>query len=111
LSAASIMPATMLARSSLWKLARAMRTARRFDGNLHRACRATFHVGRFFGWMSELIDYANQKKNCGRDNEKANQERNEVAVIPSDRSGLRGVCRSMECGRAVLCGSQNEELV
>src|SRR2546426_6975304 len=105
------MPATMSARSRLRELARAMRTARRFDGNLHRARRAIFHVRNFFGRFSELIDYPNQKKNCGRDNKKVNQECYEIAVIPCDCSGLRGVCRSMECGRAVLCGSQNDELV
>src|SRR5437588_13076877 len=105
------MPATMSARSRRRELARAMRTTRRLNGNLHRARRTIFCVGFFFSWMSEFIDCPDQKKNCGRDNKKVNQERDEVAVIPSDRPRLRGVCRSMECGGAVLCGSQNDELV
>src|SRR6266436_1540687 len=105
------MTATMSARSRRRELARAMRTTRRLNGNLHRARRTIFCVGFFFSWMSEFIDCPDQKKNRACDNEKINQKRNEVAIVPCDRSGLGGVCRSMECGGAVLCGSQNDELV
>src|SRR5215831_2369590 len=105
------MPATSLTRGSLRELARAMRTTRRFNRDLHRARRAVFRVGWFFGWMSQLIDRSDEKKNCACDNEKINQERNEVAVIPCDCSGLHCVCRSVERHRAILSGSQNDKFV
>jgi len=49
-----------------------MRTARRLNGDFHRARRTIFGVGFFFGWMSEFIDCTDQKKNRACDNEKEN---------------------------------------
>src|SRR5207245_9690403 len=102
---------TTLARGNLREVTRAMRTTRRLNGNLHGARRTIFRFWFFFGWMSELIDCSNQKKNCACNNEKVDQQRNEVAVIPSDRSGFRGVCWSIECRRPVFRRSQNHKFV
>ena len=61
--------------------------------------------------MSELIDDSDDEKYCDRDDQKVDHECNEIAVIPSDRSGLRGVSWSIECGRAISGRPQNEKLV
>jgi hypothetical protein len=101
----------MLTCGRLRELTRAMRTTARLNGNLHRACRAIFHVGYFCSRFSELIDCPDQKKNGGRDNEKIDQERNEVAVIPRDRSGFGGVRGSIECRRAVFGRPKNDKFI
>ena len=105
------MPVTTLTRGSLRELARAMGTTRRLNRNLHCACRTIFGIGGLLGWMSELIDNPNDEKYCNRDDQKVDHERNEVAVIPRDRSGFRGVSGSIECGRAIAGRSQNGKFV
>src|SRR5213080_2815424 len=102
---------TTLTRDSLRELARAMGTTSGLNGDLHRARRTIFRVGFFFGWTSEVIDRSNQKKNCGGNDDKIDQQRNEVAVIPGDRSDFRGVCGSIECRRAVFGRPQNDKFV
>src|SRR5438309_7996562 len=109
---ASTMPATTLTRGRLRKLGCAIWTTRRLNRDLHRARRAIFLVGFFFcSRLPEFIDRANKQEDCTRHNEKVNQQGNEVAIIPSNRSGLRGIRRSVECHGAVFGRSQNYELV
>src|SRR5205085_3814428 len=96
----------------LRKLGLTIWTARRLKRDLHPTLRAIFFVGFFFlSRLRELVDRANKQEDCARHNEKINQERNEVAVIPSNRSSLRGVSGSVERRRAVFGRSQNDELV
>ena len=102
---------TTLTRDSLRELARAMRTACRRDRDLHRTGRAIFLVRFFFGGLPEPIDRANEQENGTGHDEKVNHQRDEVAVIPSDRSGFRGVSWRMECRRSIFGGSQNNKLV
>jgi len=64
--------ARVLARGCLGKLARAMRTARCLNRDLHRTRRTLFLVDWFFRWSSQLIDQPDQKEDSGRDNEKIN---------------------------------------
>src|SRR5437667_7151606 len=85
-----------------------MRTMTCICRDLHRACRA-FIV--FRGGLSEFVDCADHQKNCARDNEKINHQRDEVAVIPGDRSGFRCVSGSIECRRAIFGRSQNDKLI
>src|SRR4029077_18045110 len=95
----------------LRELARAVGTTRRLDRNLHRARRTVFGVGCLLWRTSELIDGPDNEKYCNGDNEKVNHEGNEVAVVPGDRSGLRGVSGSIECSRAVFGCAQYEKLI
>src|SRR6266536_6184350 len=103
--------ARVLARGRLGKLARAMRTACCLNRDLHRTRRTLFLVGGVFRWSSQLIDQPDQKEDSGRDDEKIDHQRNEVAVIPGNRSGLCGVCGSIEWGRAILGCSENEKFI
>jgi hypothetical protein len=73
-----------------------MRTACRLDWDLHCAGRAFFLVGFFFGGLPEPVDCADQQKNCASYDEKVDHERDEVPVIPSDRSGFRRVSGRVE---------------
>jgi hypothetical protein len=75
-----------------------MRTARGFDRDLHRAGRTIFGVGWFFGWMSKLIDDADDKKYRDSNNQEVNEESDEVAVVPGNRSGFRRINGSIKCG-------------
>jgi len=101
----------VLTRPGWREFSRAMGTTRRLDGNLHRACRTVFSVGCLLGRMSHLVDDPDDEKYCERDNQKVDHERNEVAVVPGDCSGFRGIRGSIECGRTVFGRSQNEKLV
>src|SRR5438477_7029128 len=98
-------------RGRLRDLARAIRTTRRLNRDLHRARGTIFRFDWFFGRMSKLIDDPDDKKYRHRNDQKVNDESDEVAVIPGDRSGFRRISGSIECGRAVFRGPQNEKLV
>src|SRR5439155_19726915 len=91
----------VLARGCLGKLARAMRTARCLNRDLHRTRRTLFLVDWFLRLSSQLIDQPDQKEDSGRDNEKIDHQSNEVAVIPVDLSGLTCVRGSIECVLAI----------
>src|SRR6516225_616754 len=93
------------------ELGRAMRTTRRLDRNLHRARGTIFRVDGFFGWMSKLIDNADNKKYRDRNDQEVDHEGNEVAVVPSDCSSFRRIGGSIESDRSVFGGPQKEELV
>src|SRR6266496_4680016 len=94
------------------EIARAVRTTLRSERDLQRAFRAVFLVGFFFfSRLPEFIDRANKQEDCSRHDEKVNQQGNEVSIIPSNRSGFRGVSGSVECHRPVFSRSQNYELV
>src|SRR5439155_1356357 len=109
----STMPATGLLRGRFRELACAIGATLRLERDLHRANRAVFLVRLFFGrlWFPKSIDHPDQKKNCARDNQKINHERDEVAVIPSDRSGFDSISWGIEYRRAVFGRSQDDELV
>ena len=77
-------------RSRFRKLAGAMWTTRHLNRNLHRTRRTILGFDWFFNWMSKLIDDPNDKKYRDRNNQKVDDEGNEIAVVPSDRSGLGG---------------------
>ena len=79
--------------------------------DIHRAGRAFFLVGFFFGGLPEFVDCADEQKNCTGYDEKVDHERNEVPVVPSDRSGFQCISGRVERGRAVSGGSQDDELV
>ena len=81
------------------------------DWDIHRAGRAFFLVGFFFGGLPEFVDCADEQKNCTGYDEKVDHERDEVPIIPSDSSGFHGVSGCVERGRAVSGGSQYDELV
>src|SRR6266508_6619031 len=93
------------------ELAGAMRTTGRLNRDLHRARRTILGVDWFFGWMSKLIDDADDKKYRGRNNQEVDHESDEIAVVPGDRSGFRRISGSIECSRAVFGRPQNEKLV
>ena len=93
------------------KLAGAMRTTCRLNRNLHRARWTIFRVDWFFGWMSKLIDDPDDKKYRDRNNAEVDDESDEVAVVPRDRSAFRRISGCIESGRAVFGGPQNEKLV
>src|ERR1700757_4087943 len=95
LLSAPTLPTRTLTRGCLRKLGCAMRTTRRFNGNLHRTGRTVFHVWHFCRRVSQFIYHPDQKKHRSRYDEKVNQKRDEVAVIPGYRSRLGGVCGSM----------------
>ena len=58
------------------------------DRDIHRTGWAFFLVGFFFGGLPEFVDCADEQKNCAGYNEKVDHERDEVSIIPSDRSGF-----------------------
>src|SRR6266508_173867 len=71
------------------ELAGAMRTTGRLSRDLHRARRTILGVDWFFGWMSKLIDDADDKKYRGRNNQEVDHESDEIAVVPGDRAECR----------------------
>jgi hypothetical protein len=77
----------------------------------HRAGRAFFLVGFFFGGLPQFVDCADEQKNCAGYDEKVDHERDKVPIIPSDRSGFQRISGRVERGRAVSGGSQDDELV
>src|SRR6267378_1724063 len=105
------MPAPASLRRCLCQLARAMWATRRLDGNSCGTGRA-FLGDRFFcGWLPEFINCTNEQKNRACNNEEIDGQGNEVAVIPGNRSGFRGVGGRVEHRRAIFGRSQNEQLV
>src|SRR5438270_4697372 len=108
---ASAMPATASLRRWLCQLARAMWTTRRLDRN-RRGTGRTFLGDRLFcGWLPEFINCTNEQKNRARNNEEIDSQSNEVAVIPSDRSGFGGISGRVEHRRAIFGRSQNDKFV
>src|SRR4029453_1258713 len=81
------------------------------DRDIHPAGRAFFLVGFFFGGLPQFVDCADEQKNRASYDKKVDHERDEVPIIPSDRSGFQRISGRVECGRAVFGGSQNDELV
>jgi len=105
------MPATTSLRRCLCQLTRAMWATRRLDGNRGGTGRA-FLCDRFFcAWLPKFINCTNEQKDRARNNEEIDGQGNEVAVIPSNRSGFGGVGGRVEHRRAIFGRSQNEKLV
>src|SRR4030095_9671789 len=88
-----------------------MWTTRRLDWDLHRTGGTFFLVGFFFDGLPEFVDCADEQKNGARYDEKVDHERDEVPIIPSDRSGFQRISRRVKRGRAVFGRSQDDELV
>jgi len=108
---ASAMPATASLRHCLRQLARAMWATRRLDGNSRGTGWAFLGDRLFCSWLPEFINRTNEQKNRARNNEEIDGQSNEVAVIPSDRSGFGGISGRVEHRRAIFGRSQNDKLV
>jgi hypothetical protein len=88
---ASAMPATTSVHRCLCQLTRAIRATHRLDGNSCGTGRALLGDRFFCGWLPEFINCTNEQKNRARNDEEIDGQCNEVAIIPSDRSGFGGV--------------------
>ena len=80
------------------------------DRDIHRAGRAFFLVGSFFGRLPEFVDCADEQKNGAGYDEEVDRERDEVPIVPGDRSGFQRISGRVERGRAVFRRSQDDEL-
>src|SRR5205085_2578522 len=97
--------------SDFRQLTGAMGTALCLHRNACRARRTFLAVGFFVRRMLDLVDHSHQQKNCACNDEKINQQRNEVAIIPCDCSGFCCICRSMKCDGSVLSRPENHKFV
>ena len=88
-----------------------MGAARRLDRDRHLAGRTIFCDRRRVSRPFHFVQRAHDKKNAKRNDEKINEQRNEVPVIPRDRASFERVRRCVKCSCPVFRSFENNKLI